>query len=484
MNTQNNSQPEALPRVEMLGRSPLRSRPVHLNFFVVFDNTVHEGVSFTLDEMTVYAAPAAQEGGDIPPLPKPGESLQALLRINLHGFTFEVKTRAILRQHGMEASDPTLTFAFENLAPTHREALRRIIRSYHAGLVASPSDLLDRSDDPTFAETTDGAEQNTTRGRNLLTLGLSFAVILGALGFIATALYDHAVFVPARFATVTAARLDLRAPEMGQVSSRITAVGTRVARDAPLYSISVDALDTERFETTAKLEALSIASASGGGVATAPHQDTPPTAAPGYLQPAFSLASLDTLEFASDDGDLAFAADAEARPASVNAAAGEPAVGQAETRALLMARQRALEMRKTALDAYAPCDCIVQWYQEDGAWVLAGDLVMTLTRADPEALRIETLVPVADARNLAVGQGGAVVTPISGAPFHATIERITLTPDAQPRFGFPDRLRREDTLASVLLKADQPLDAAQIGQPLEVVLRRNSLVARLFGSGA
>lgn len=457
---------EQIPRVEMIGRSPRRSHAVHLSFFAIQDLVVYEGISFTLEEMTVFAAPVAQEAETRPTALQIGRIVPTLLRVMLHGFVFEVKTNAKLVARDRRASDPTLTFAFHDLAPSHREALRNIIRSYHAGLVASPTDLLDASDDPTFAETdADAPAHAAAQGafhtwRNRLSLGVSVLVIMGALSFIGAALYDHALYIPAQFATVTAPQLDLRAAEMGQVHSEISEPGTPVTRDARLYAIEARGLDAELVEVNARIEALSAAPDMQVALAT---QD---------------LVAVDTTDLAhnavADVTDTAFApnpegedSDPEEDPTPASATASVP-----QALALLRARLKALDLRKQSLSAFAPCDCTVHWFQENGAWVLPGDVVMTLARTMPSELRIEALVKVAQARDLAEG-GRAVVTPVSGGrPFEARIAKITLTPDTQPRVGFPDRLRRADTLASIMLTTTAPLSAADIGQPFEVVMRR------------
>ncbi|HSF62977.1 MAG TPA: hypothetical protein VLA78_01230, partial [Paracoccaceae bacterium] len=60
--------------------------------------------------------------------------------------------------------------------------------------------------------------------------------------------------------------------------------------------------------------------------------------------------------------------------------------------------------------------------------------------------------------------------PGGGAHRALRVERITLDPAQQPRWGFPEWLRREPTVASVLLAPiDGDLDDSLIGAPFEVV---------------
>jgi hypothetical protein len=487
---------DSYTRVEVINRSPHKSHAVYLPFFLVHELVVFEGISFTQDEMRVYAVAVGQDDSAPRSALPIGRVTPVLLRVVLHGFVFELKLRAKLASRNRRSSEHTMTFTFHDLSPAHREALRKIIRSYHAGLVASPAELLEEADEPTFgaASATTAAPQTVADRqrrlwRNGISLGASALVILASVLYVASSLYDHFVYLPAQYATVTAPRIDLRAPEMGQLKSRVDKVGEQVARDAPLFTISADALDAELIETAARIEALADDPASTPAV-----MDTLPLQTGGTFFPAQQITSLSGQNSATILSDLTGAAympdtqandmgnDADGSTGALTGAVPDTAAttttDSAETRSdkaalsLLEGRQRALDLRKASLSAFAPCDCSVRWFQEDGAWVVPGDVVMTLARTSPAVLRIEALVKVSDATKMSAGQS-AVITPKNGGkPFEARIERVTLDPESQPRVGFPDRLRKEDTLASVLLTTDQPLSDADIGQPFDVVMRR------------
>ncbi len=456
---------EGFARVELISRSHQRSHAVHLPFYAVHDLVLYEGISFSLEEMLVYATPVMPDASPPPPTLPIGRIVPILLRVELHGFVFEVKLRAKVSARDRRASDRTMTLSYCDLAPAHREALRRIMRSYHTGLVASPAEVLETADDPTFATASgpgsgagvhpQGAASGTTARRrwNRLSLAASVLVIVASFGYVGVALYDKIAFLPAAFATVTAPRIDLRAAEMGQLDSQLRAAGVQVARDAPLYRISVATLEAAHAEIGARIATLEAATLEAV------------TAQP--LAQPLKLARLDT---GPDIGpDIGPDTDA---PASAPETA--PAPSSALELSLLQGQIKALDLRRAALRGYAPCDCSVQWFQEDGAWVTAGEVVATLARSTPEALRIEALVKLEAAGGLFAGQRALVSQPGSARQFAARIERVSLSPEQQPRVGFPDWLRNEPTLASVLLLPEDGtvLGPGDIGQPFNVVLRR------------
>jgi len=61
-----------------------------------------------------------------------------------------------------------------------------------------------------------------------------------------------------------------------------------------------------------------------------------------------------------------------------------------------------------ALTQYAPCDCVVSWVEEDGAWLIEGDPLMTLAKIGPDHLRVEALIPLVHAKGFTPGQSAFV----------------------------------------------------------------------------
>lgn len=419
--------------VRTIQRNSRLSQPVHLPFFAILGSQSFEGRDLTLDEFEVYGDPQRLSTAERHAL-DPGSISDVKLRIELFGFVCEIDAEVEVVSQSGEGPEATIRFAFREMSRQGREALRRIARSYHAGYVASPSDLLENHDPQTLTGTAGaaaGGANQPRRWRSLLGLGLSMGVILGTFGFIGAAAYERFFLITARFATVTAPEVEMISAEMGQVRTTIQSVGQQVGRDTPLYTVNSAELRAEEAALGSRIAFLNdmIASMAAG-----------------------------------------------ATPASLSAGTGGEMLASPEDarRALGLAEGelRALQLRLSAMEGYSPCDCVVSWFQEDGAWVVPGDTVAVLARTAETTLRVEALVHVADMDGMFVGQSAVVTDVSTGEGIEAVVERITLDPRQQPRVGFPDWLRREPTLASVIVSVDRPLDPAQIGQPFEVAIRR------------
>lgn len=139
-------------------------------------------------------------------------------------------------------------------------------------------------------------------------------------------------------------------------------------------------------------------------------------------------------------------------------------------RDLEQAKIAALEAQGSGHTLYAPCDCLVWWSRgrTGGEWVRKGDKVLTLVQPEPQALMVEALVHLSEVEGLAPGQQALVELPAVAEPIAARIATIALESERQPRAGFPDWLRQDQSLASVLLVAERPLSADLIGLPAEV----------------
>ncbi|AHM03575.1 hypothetical protein roselon_01184 [Roseibacterium elongatum DSM 19469] len=400
---------------------------------MVMDDVILDGRSLSLDEFEAHHEPSWPRGQDAVAI-EVGTEAEVRLRISLYGFVCEVDAVAEVVEVVDDKDDPVVRFAFKDMSRPSREALRRIARSYHAGYVASPSDLLENHDPQTLSEKEPeaAADNRRLRLRNVIGMGLSVGVIMGTFAFIGMALYDRFVLIDAQFATITAPEVEMISAEMGQVRTPIATVGQIVERDDPIYSISSAELASAEASLLARVDYLSE---------IGEEMENDPD--------AFAL-SPDGVPFASSD---------EARRAL----------------ALAQGELRALQLRMAELDGYAPCDCMVSWFQEDGAWVVPGDTVAVLARTDSETLRVEALVHVSEIADVHTGRSAVVTDEATGRSIPAEVERITLDPRQQPRVGFPQWLRQEPTLASVILSVDEPLDPSMIGQPMQVAIHRTSL---------
>ncbi|MBY6201677.1 HlyD family secretion protein [Maritalea mobilis] len=426
--------------IQTIKRSSTLYHAIQLPFFVVLNDVILDGHSLSLEEFDAHHAPSWQREGDEFAIDV-GTRTEVRLRISLYGFVCEVTVLAEVIEIIEDREDRVIRFAFRDMSRQTREALRRISRSYHAGYVASPSDLLENQDPQTLNEKKDepAPEDARLKWRRVVGMGLSVGVIVGTFAFIGTALYERFVLINASFATITAPKVEMISADMGQVRTPIEAVGQILQRDDPIYEISSAELSSEEASLVAQID---------------------------YLTEINEEMQNDPEVLALSPAGIPFSSPAEVRRAL----------------ALAEGELRALQLRIAELQGFSPCDCMVSWFQEDGAWVVPGDTVAVLARTESEALRVEALVHVSQIEDVHIGQSAVVTDEATGRTIPARVERITLDPRQQPRVGFPQWLRQEPTVASVMLSIDEALDPGMIGQPMQVAIRRTELLG--FGLAA
>jgi len=432
--------------VRGIARNKQLDQPVRLQFFVIIGNACFEGRELTIDAFEVFAEPVILEDTEKPTL-KPGVLTDAKLRIQLYGFVCEIDGEVELVERHKGATETRFRFEIRRIARDGAEALRRIIRSYHAGYVASPADLLEDQDPETDGlpgtakGLAPGAVSMRRRLLNLVGFGVSIGVIAGTILFVGLAAYEKFFLISASFATVTAPEVKLISAEMGQVRTEISKLGETVNRDTRLYRVMSANLAADKVALMARIaflnDVVTAFAALPQGAANAKFM-----AVSGADQAATGFDSMESAR-----------------------------------RVLRLAegKFRALQLRIASMTAFSPCDCVVAWYQEDGSWVVPGDTVAVLAKASPDLLRIEALVHVTDMDRMYVGESAVVTDTATGNSYEGAVERITLDPRQQPRVGFPDWLRREPTLGSVIVVVDHPLSADDIGKPFEVDIRKPGL---------
>lgn len=259
----------------------------------------------------------------------------------------------------------------------------------------------------------DPGRRNGTK-RHWFGLGVGLAATLIVLATALASIYNSVFVTRSSFATVSAPRLELLAPVQGQVFGLDFQPGDKVSREDVLFQIESPSLEAELILAEAKIEAI-------------------------QRERRLALTGL--------------AADSQI----------EQNVG------LAIAEFKALQLRQSELTGYASCDCTVVWRQEPETFVQPGGRVVVLAKSDDESLRVEALVALSETAGLNVGQSAYLRIPNRSDMLPVEIERITLDPLQEPRWGFPDWLRKEPTLASILLKSESELDVDLVGQPLEVM---------------
>lgn len=458
--------PLAEPGVYHENRDPRRHAEIALKFDAISGGIKLDGTTFSLAGFKTRTSPRSgvkellRSKTDEIVL---GEKRDFRLRIYLSGFICEVRVAAYFEDIEIQGDEEVWAFNFIAVDAEGREALRRIVRAYLSGYIPSPHDIAVAAD-PVTARASDAkapqpAKGEGMSGRRLLNLAgvLGAACIfLGATAFAVLSLYENWFLVRASSATVTAPRIDVFSPAMGQLSMRVAVADGQVERDEVLFRIRSEELDADIEYAEARVAFYQ----SGTSLAEMP------AAADELLQAEID----ETLQTGSIPREITLD---PAVSADVGESLPELNTGNddREEESLAIGLLNSLQLRESALTEYSPCECVVSWALENGSWVKGGDPVVTLARTGADDLRIEALVNLKHANNLFVGQSAVVEMPGVNAMFEAEVEQISLDPTRQPRVGFPEWLRREPTLASVVLKTDEPLDPALIGTPIKVTLK-------------
>lgn len=442
-----------------------------LPLIVVIGDAAYRGNSFTMSGFDI-AGPDPDNIADFPD-PRSSTDQKEILRISLYGFVCEIVATARFKGASITEDGEVLHFVFTQLDVPNRTALQRVIRSYMSGYVATPGDLTEANDPPTAMHAdhrTGVPARSAWRPSNIAGMLVSVAVLAGAGTLLSRTAYDRFFIIQPDIATVSAPEVILASPVLGQVMTRPELAGTMVGRDQALFSIAGDDLDAEITDAQALVDYLKARGASAEGAAA-------PGAAGQAAQGAIDRLSQPAAGAARDPAGLA-ALGAEAGQKSDRGTGALP--NELET-GLAEGRLKALQMRKSALTGFSPCDCRVAWMAENGSWLAQGDRAATLVRTGPEDLKIEALLPLETARGLSPGQTATIR--IGDAPdrINATVTRVLLDPDSEPRFGLPENQLKLAGRAAVMLRTDAPLPPEAIGAPVEVRIDRPF---RLFGFGA
>lgn len=361
------------------------------------------------------------------------------LRINLSGFVLELSIRAGFVGTEGDDGDRRLLFAITEISPREEQALRRVIRAYLNGQIANADDVMRAMDDPTGtgkAPAKPVEQANSSNWKPRIIAGFASVLCAVILTVSAISIYDRYMIIESSFASVTAPKVDILSPGIGQLELSVGPAGDLVKRDDPLF-----VLKTAEIEADLELSRARV---------------------------AFLEASRDRKSRIINPRDVSALDEAQIE-AVQNLGPDEASLELLEDEiSLEIGRVKALELRLAALSQFSPCDCVVSWVEEDGAWLNEGDALMTLAKTGPKHLRVEALVPLKDAKNFTLGQSAYVK--LSGADelIPAVVETILLDGQKRPRIGFPLWLRKDHSLGSVTFLVDTVLPPTSIGVPADV----------------
>ncbi len=424
------------PGVTGEGRDDRSSVDVRMPFLVEIDDTVLKGVALSLEGLFVEG----HYGSSLDRRPR-----SIVLKIDLDGYFLDL-TAAAAPMGTEDVGGLRVSFLqFTSLGERQRDVLRRVMRAYLAGHVASPDDLIRRMDPATFRRGAGGKAAAARRGgrarnlANLVTSSLSLLVLTIVLVLSLLAIYDRFTVVRSRFAAVTAPRIDILSPSSGQVILTPATLGRRVERDTELGQIKSEALEADLLRARARLAALV------SGLERDPARARQALSASGAIDPVTGPGIGVGLGALPADTSLL-----------------------EEQAYLARANLAALELQISSNTLYAPCTCDVAWSQEDRSYVDVGDRIMTLARTRASDLKVEALISLTDAPALRRGQTAYVTWPDRNLTLEARVDFVTLDAEKRPRVGLPNWLRQDESVTSVVLTTTSPLSAEMIGVPARV----------------
>ncbi len=362
------------------------------------------------------------------------------LRINLSGFVLELAIRASFVGTEGDGEDQRLLFAITQISAREEQALRRIIRAYLNGQIANADDVVRAMDDPTGAgkkpasNAAPAPAQSNWKPRIIAGFASVICALILAVSLIS--LFDRFMITRSAFASVTAPKLDILSPGVGRIELLSGGAGHAVSRDDPLFVVRNAELEGAIELSRAKL--------------------------------AFLEASLDRTLKIGNVRDIS-ALDAPQIEAVQGLGPDARSIELVEDEISLEAgRLSALELRAAGLTQHAPCDCVISWSVEHGAWQPEGEPLMTLAKTGQDDLRIEALIHLDFAKDMHVGQSAFVRFAGERRLVPAIVESIMLDGQIRPRTGFPLWLRKDHSLGSVTFFVEERLEPSMIGVPTDV----------------
>lgn len=359
--------------------------------------------------------------------------------------------RALRSRSIVKGKDRLTAFEIVRIEPQHRELLRRVIRSHLSGRYASVEQLIEQEDPQTQRKRSSTATPANRPAKRSIAWGRYSVLILAAVTLVAVAgatAYRNFMLIEPSFAAVTAPRVDIRAPGPGTLVEHNLTSGDMVERDQRLVSVNNSQLETDLILARASFnynEQLinnmrELLDDPNANQVVMPDSTTPRGGSQANFEnvsPQIAQARIDQFETVRDYES---------------------------------SRIDALESRMSANTIYSPCDCQVAWALSsiDGVYVDESERIMTLLQTGPNDIMAEALVHMDDIAHITPHQKAYIALPNASEPIAATVRTVALDVDAQPRAGFPQWVRQQQNVASVLLVPEEPLPASAVGIPVDV----------------
>lgn len=343
-----------------------------------------------------------------------------------------------------------IAFEFTQMEARQRDILRRVIRAQMSGRHVSLDGLVDQHDAQTPRKRQGNVATPATRARRRVPMFRYLALLVAAgvlMAAVAATVYRNVFLIEPSFAAVTAPRTDILAPGAGQLKDLDLNAGDKVERDQPLIDVNNAELENDLLLSQASFDynkrlidnlQKSLDNPGGAKVSVATSSN-PAEGELGYetLSPEIAKTRVEQFETARDYES---------------------------------SRIDAYKARVSANTIYSPCDCEVAWALSaaGGTYVNEGDRVMTLVSTSNNDVMVEALVHMDDIGDIENHQQAYIALPNASEPIPARVRSVALDVERQPRAGFPDWVRQQQNVASVLLVPEEPLPASAVGTPVDV----------------
>ncbi len=406
------------------------------------DDATLPGHDLSLGGFSVYSDTPIESGKLV--------SVSLLLMAGAAELIVPVDAKVLRGEGHQQNKQHEVAFEITHIERRHRELLRRVIRAHLSGNHASVESLL-ATEDPQTPRKRKATGTPQHQPRQSKPWGRYLALTLAALALLAVlaaTAYRNFMLIEPDFAAVTAPRIDILAPGAGQLSDHSLQPGDRVERDEKLARVNNSDLQTDLIQAKAAhdynsrlienmRERLGNSDAQQISMAqsTTPSNGRPPS----YETVSPEVAEIRIKQFI-------------------------------QARDYEQSRVDALQARASANIIYSPCDCVVAWAlgSSGGTFINKGDRIATLIRTQENDIMVEALVHMDQISDIEPHQVAYVALPNASEPIAARVRSVALDVERQPRAGFPEWVRQEQNVASVLLVPEEPLDASDVGKPVDV----------------
>lgn len=382
---------------------------VSVRFTLREGERLHQGVRLSRRHLVV-----TDDGqGEAIPASEPRD---VVLQVELSGFNLVLPLRVVA---GPAAPVGFVRLDIVEMTKRAEATLVQLVRTALTGWLPQAEDLARGWDEETPVQAAPAPPSNG-KPVHWLPITASILLLLLGLGVAGYQSYLALTTIPTAAAAVTSARYDVISSEYGLVAEGALPAGTEVVDGQVLLRVESAELDSDLALIAAELE-----------------PETPPPAS------AVQLRGVST-----DPSDTAAAAVAARRDRELG-------------------RLRALERRSAALSFSAHCTCTVLWTAPPGTAVAPGALLMSLVVSDPDQIRVEALINPRDALAVRPGQAALVRFANDETRHRAIVQQVRYDTSPVPMVGLgTDR----DDRATVILKLDDPENAAIPGSPANVTI--------------